>query len=75
MLLPSWDADSGEPDPHDEPLYPWLPPGQVIERNPLPELEPPYVQKPFLGRAIALQTLVLKLAQRRQKEVRIGCRV
>ena len=73
VLLPAWaESDgSGEPDPHDAPLYPWLPPGQVIERNPLPELEPPYVQKPFLGRAIALQNLVLKLGQRRQKEVRL----
>ena len=71
VLLPLWDSESGTEDPHDEPLYQWLPPGQVIERNPLPELEPPYVQKPFLGRAIALQNLVLKLGQRRQKEVRL----
>jgi len=49
VLLPSWaESDgSGEPDPHDEQLYPWLPPGSVVERNPLPELEPPYVPKPF----------------------------
>ena len=36
--------ESGEADPHDAQLYGWLPPGQVIERNPLPELEPPYLQ-------------------------------
>ena len=69
LLLPEW--RDGEPDPHDEPLFPWLPPGAVVERNPLPELEPPSFPKPFLGRAIALQKLVLKLGQRRQKEVRL----
>ena len=84
ILLPHWDAEQEAPptgaasddgvnlsDPHDEPIFPWLPPGAVVERNPLPELEPPYVQKPFLGCAIALHQLVLKLAYRRQKEVRL----
>ena len=118
ILLPIWDPAAGKDDPHDEPLYPWLPPGQVInrsphlkpptsnpsppaptltthpsmlplvphglpssphcpcatcqviERNPLPELEPPYVQKPFIGRATYLHKLVLAISQRRQKEVR-----
>ena len=60
LLLPVMGEDG---DPHGAQLYGWLPPGQVIERNPLPELEPPYVQKPFLGRGIALQQLVLKLGQ------------
>ena len=71
ILLPAWDAASGDDDPHDLPLFPFLPGGTVIEKNPLPELEPPYVQKPFLGRAIALYRLCLKLGQRRQKEVRL----
>ena len=70
VLLPTWEEGSGEEDPHARHLYVHLPAGHVIERNPLPELEPPYVPKPFLGRAIALQALVLKLGQRRQKEVR-----
>ena len=71
ILLPYWDPSTGGSDPHDSQLFPFLPQGRVSEKNPLPELEPPYVQKPFLGRAIALQQLVLKLGQRRQKEVRL----
>jgi DNA replication protein DnaC len=34
-------------------------------------LEPPYLQKPFLGRAIELRELVLTLGRKRQKEVRL----
>ena len=64
-------SSEGGMDPHGVPLFASLPYGTVVERNPLPDLEPPYVHKPFLGRAIALQQLVLKLGQRRQKEVRL----
>eukprot|EP00966_Prymnesium_polylepis_P275547 6366560-Prymnesium_polylepis.2 len=37
----------------------------------LPEHEPPYITKPFLGRAYDLWKLVLMLGRRRQKEVRL----
>ena len=74
VLLPHWDQEytdtAYDDDPHNVPLFGQhahaLPYGQVIERNPLPELEPPYVQKPFLGRANDLSKLVQHLSRRRQ---------
>jgi Mrp family chromosome partitioning ATPase len=69
LLLPEAAADG--PDPHAQPIFPTSRGGTVVERNPLPDLEPPYVPKPFLGRAFELQRLVLKLGQKRQKEVRL----
>ena len=69
LLLPEWKV--GERDPHDVVLFPALPPGEIIERNQLSHLEPPYLQKPFLGRAIELRELVLTLGRKRQKEVRL----
>ena len=39
-------------DPHGAVIFPSLPPGTLLERNPLPYHEPPYVPKPFLGRSI-----------------------
>ena len=42
-------------DPHGAVIFPSLPPGTLLERNPLPYHEPPYVPKPFLGRSIELQ--------------------
>jgi len=50
-------AHDRPPDPHEVVLFHNLPPGQPIDRNPLPVLEPPYLQKPFLGRAIELREL------------------
>ena len=69
MLLPEVE-DGSDVDPHDQLLFPYLPAGEVVERNPLPDLAPPYVRKPFLGRAIALHELVMKLGRRRNKEAR-----
>ena len=76
MLLP--EPAPGEPDSHDVPIFGWhgssglvLPPGDVQERNSLPPHAPPYLTKPFLGRAVELQRLVLMLGRRRQKEVRL----
>ena len=57
-------------DPHAAIIFPSLPAGNLVERNPLPYHEPPYVPKPFLGRSIELQRLVLMLGRRRNKEVR-----
>ncbi|KAL1515200.1 hypothetical protein AB1Y20_004261 [Prymnesium parvum] len=71
MLLPEWDEASGRPDPHSVPIFTNLLPGEVVERNPLPLQEPPYITKPFLGRAIELWKLVMMLGRRRQKEVRL----
>ena len=34
-------------------------PGEPLERNPLPGLEPPYLPKPFLGRAVELRPLAV----------------
>ena len=58
-------------DPHAAIIFPSLPAGTLVERNPLPYHEPPYVPKPFLGRSIELQRLVLMLGRRRNKEVRM----
>ncbi len=69
VLLPV--VAPGQPDPHDAVLFPALMPGAAVERNPLPQLEPPYLPKPFLGRAIELRELVLVLGRKRQKEVRL----
>jgi len=48
-------------DPHEAVLFPpgslW--PGEPLERNPLPGLEPPYLPKPFLGRAVELRPLAV----------------
>ncbi len=66
VLLPT--REVGKPDPHDLALFSSLPPGRLVDLHTLPELSPPYVRKPFLGRALELWQLVLKLGQRRQKE-------
>ena len=58
-------------DPHAAIIFPSLPAGNLVERNPLPYHEPPYVPKPFLGRSIELQRLVLMLGRKRNKEVRM----
>ena len=61
-------------DPHAAIIFPSLPAGNLVERNPLPYHEPPYVPKPFLGRSIELQRLVLMLGRKRNKEVRVVAR-
>ena len=58
-------------DPHAAIIFPSLPAGNLVERNPLPYHEPPYVPKPFLGRSIELQRLVLMLGRKRNKDVRM----
>ena len=55
--------DGSVPDPHAAIIFPSLPAGTLVERNPLPYHEPPYVPKPFLGRSIELQRLVLMLGR------------
>lgn len=71
MLLPEWEEGAGGIDPHAVPIFTNLLAGHVVERNPLPQHEPPYITKPFLGRAVELWRLVMTLGRRRQKEARL----